>query len=342
MYEKVRVLLVILMVIVIVAITMFYTNKYQVKEEFELADYEELVVNLEFDSGWLPYWDYSNAKLDWLTRSSKPTEIISFAVVYDNESLHVVEAMDVMTKELVEMDQEADVYISFTNDVLQEDGSYLQKDKEFLENFLKDPKRRLVYLDDILELALDYNVDGIEIDYENIKADEELWGYFALFVDELYGKCIEAGIKLRVVLGYDSAKYVSFPEGPKYIIMCYNLYGPHSGPGPKADKEFLDLCYEINQVLQPNVSMAFSNNGFTWDSNGQVTAVNKYDAIEVAKIFGADILRDKESSALYYDYKDYTGEDHQVWFADDTTLLDWITWGKEAGYTDFSLWRYGE
>lgn len=342
MYDKIRVVLVVLMAIVIGAIIIFYSNKYEVEEEPEVQSYEPIDIALEFNSGWLPYWDYDNAKLDWLSRQNQPSEIVSFAVVYEGKNLHVVEEMDAMTRELVEMDQNAEVYISFTNDVLQEDGSYLQKDKEFLENFMYDPEHRAVYIDDIIEMALEYQVDGIEIDYENIKADEELWGYFTLFVDELHEKSTEMGISLRVVLGYDSVKYASFPEGPKYIIMCYNLYGPHSGPGPKADKEFLELCYEINQELQPNVSMAFSNNGFTWDSKGRVTAVNKDEAIATAKLYEVEILRDVASSSLYYEYTDYMGETYQVWFADDTTLSDWMTWGKEAGYSDFSLWRYGE
>lgn len=341
MYNAIRAALVAMIIVIVVSISIFYTNKNKAATNLEEVYIDE-IIDLEFNSGWLPYWDYSNAKLDWLTRESKPEEIVSFAVVYEGEKLHVVEQMDAMTQEVIGLDQDAQVYISFTNDVLQEDGAYLQKDKAFLENFLEEPESRGVYIDDIIELTLSYGADGIEMDYENIKDDQELWGYYAEFVDELYEKCIDMGISLRVVLGYDSAKYVQFPEGPKYIIMCYNLFGPHSGPGPKADRDFLALTYEINEVLKPNVSMAFSNNGFSWDSQGNAVAINKREAIAMAKLYDASIQRDEESSSLYYEYKDALGESHEVWFADDRTLSDWMAWGIEAGYTDYSLWRYGE
>lgn len=341
MYNVIRVSLVAIIISVMGAILSFYMNKNDANDTVEVV-YEDESLDLAFDSGWLPYWDYSNAKMDWLTRENKPTEIISFAVVYEGENLHVVEQMDAMTKELVEMDEEVEIFISFTNDVLQEDGSYLQKDKEFLENFLVTPESRGVYIDDILKLSLEYGVDGIEMDYENIKNDQELWGYYAIFVDELYEKCLEAGISLRVVLGYDSAKYAEFPKGPKYIVMCYNLYGPHSGAGPKANKDFLSLTYEINEVLKPNVSMAFSNNGFSWDSEGNVVAINKREAIAMANLYEVSIHRDQDSSALYFEYVDNFGKSYEVWFADDVTLDNWMSWGREAGYTDYSLWRYGE
>ncbi len=341
MYNVIRGTLIALIITVMGAILVFYVNKNDT-DDIDVVIYEEKNLDLKFDSGWLPYWDYNNAKLDWLTRENKPTEIVSFAVVYEGEELHVVEQMDSMTSELVGLEEDVKVFISFTNDVLQEDGTYLQKDKEFLETFMSNKEKREGYIKDILELSLSYGVDGIEMDYENIKDDEELWGHYAEFVEELYEECLDEEISLRVVLGYDSAKYADFPEGPKYIIMCYNLYGPHSGPGPKADKDFLELTYDINEVLKPNVSVAFANNGFSWDSRGNVVALTKREAIAMANLYEATISRDEASSVLNYEYQDNFGESYEVWFADDATLADWMSWGTEKGYTDYSLWRYGE
>ena len=31
-----------------------------------------------------------------------------------------------------------------------------------------------------------------------------------------------------------------YSVGPEYMVMLYNLYGLHSGPGPKADGPFIE------------------------------------------------------------------------------------------------------
>lgn len=342
MYNKIQAALVVIMMIIITAIIVFYMGKEDTKEP-ELAEYEEVEFENEFSSGWLPYWDYSNAKLDWLSGTNQGDDIVSFGVLYKGSELYVPEETDNMTKELVSMERETqDVYLSFVNDVYQSDGQVIQKDVEFLWEFLPDESTREPYIEDILDMAIMYGVDGIEIDFENLKKDEVLWGYFAEFIDEINMACLANDLKLRVVLSYDSAKYATFPQGPMYVIMCYNLFGPHSGPGPKADKDFLEQTFEINEVLKPNVSMAFANNGFAWDDNNSVTAVTKRDAIAVAKLYDVQIERDLESMALKYTYVDGQGGTNHVWFADDTTISEWKQWATQAGYLNHAIWRYGQ
>lgn len=342
MYKKIQVILILISLGITGAIGLFYMNNDKGIDGGS-QEYVDVMINNEFHSAWLPYWDYSNAKLDWMSSLNKAKEIVSFGVLYQGEELYVPEATDEMTKELVAMGlDEVSVYLSFVNDVYQEDGTVVQKDVDFLKRFLPDANKRELYIEDIVSMAMEYGVDGIEIDFENMKKDIELWEMYSLFVEEMNTRCVLEGLDLRVVLSYDSAKYTSFPKGPQYIIMCYNLFGIHSDAGPKADKEFLEQTFEINEVLKPNVSMAFANNGFSWSDNGEVRAITKREAIGMANLYGVTVNRDESSACMAYDFQDAGGTSYEVWFADDNTLSTWKEWAELAGYTHHSLWRYGE
>lgn len=337
MYNKIQILLVCFIVIAVALIGFRMTES--TKDEMEEVLQVEDIVNA-FHSGWLPYWDYSDAKLSWMNSEIKPEEIIAFGVVYQDEELYMSDETREMLSDLLMMEDEV-VYLSFVNDVLKEDGTYIQKDKEFLENFLVDSEKREKYINDIIEMCVNYQVDGVEIDYENIKDDTKLWGHYGEFISELYVACEKNDLGLRAVLAYDTAKYVDLPLGPRYVIMCYNLYGLHSEAGPKADKDFLQLVFEINEVLKPNVSMAFANNGFVWSDDGEINAITQTDAENIAYLFDAVIYLDEESQAKTYEYFDASGLKYEVWYADEYTLSKWIQWAEEAGYKEHALWRYG-
>lgn len=326
---------------IIVLIALFVMGK-RVEEIYEYTPNEEIMIT-HFDSGWLPYWDYQGAKLDWVTSQERASEIVAFGVLYQGEDLYVPEETDLMTKELVEMvSKEESVYLSFINDTKQEDGSFVQKDKGLLETILPYPEKRSTQIENIINLSLKYGVDGIEIDFENIKNDVSLWESFAEFTKELNEACEQHQLGLRIVLSYDSVKYTEFPIGPTYVIMCYNLYGLHSQAGPKANQDFLDEVFELNEVLKPNVVLAYANHGFSWADNGDITAITKDQAFEMADIYEADIYREDESGALYYTYKDSSDMSYDVWFADETTLDQWVTWANNAGYDKSAIWRYGK
>lgn len=301
---------------------------------------EEEQVGVSFHSGWIPYWDIENAQLDWMSSEVKPEEIVSFGVLYEGIDLYIPPETRDMTRKIKEMAGDKKVYLSFINDLKVEEVFY-QKDKELLETILEGQLDRGYQVERIIRLAQEMEVDGIEIDFENLKDDLELWDKFTLFIEQLTEESQKQNLGLRVVLPYNGVKYAQLPQGPHYIIMCYNLYGLHSTAGPKADKEFLEHTFAMNQVLGENVSMAFANHGFSWSDTGEVEAITITQARTLEKLYDAAAVRDENSGCVRFNYEDIEGVNYEVWYGDETTMQYWMELATAYGYTKFALWRYG-
>ena len=93
--------------------------------------------------------------------------------------------------------------------------------------------------------------------------------------------CARDAIRLRVVLPWDAPKYAALPAGPEYTVMCYNLFGYHSGPGPKADVPFLTETCALYQNQPYTTRMAFANGGFAWRDSG-ISALTQTEAEALA------------------------------------------------------------
>lgn len=299
-------------------------------------------------SVWLPYWDREDALLEIDACSHKAEDIIPFAVIMagaDNTPLVLEDMHDTIVEAIEKHGERKNVFLSFTNDVLFEDGTIIQKDLDILRKVLRDEAAMDALIDQLLSLCAEYGVRGIEIDYENIdRFDEDLLSQYLVFIERLYARTKELKMRLRVVIGVFPATYAVFPAGPEYVIMCYNLFGTHSGPGPKADYAFLANAYANNKALPGEVTMAFSTGGFDWVSDGTITGLTEVQAMKLAQdmqIAADDILRDEASGVCRFTFTDAEGLFHEVWYADGETLLSWIALARDYGYHSFAIWRLG-
>lgn len=295
---------------------------------------------------WLAYWSYQGYEEELLCLGRQDTAVSVFGVLYDwqeDQPFLTQEAEELLQKVQKEKEEGERIYLSFINDLRLEDGSYSNKDPELLQRLFGNAEAGAKHAEEIVELACANGVDGVEIDYENIKKKEELWEPFCIFLKELSQRCEEKGLLLRVVLGaYDTDK-AQFPEGIEYAVMCYNLYGTHSGPGPKADIAFLRETFERCRKLPGSVSAAFSTGGFVWAGESCEKALTEEEAEELYTSLGAEaseLVRDEASGALHFTYTQ-EGTEREVWYADGETLSLWKQTAREYGIRKFSLWKAG-
>lgn len=295
---------------------------------------------------WLAYWDYMDYETERKSLGEKNREVSVFGVLFDvdGDQPFLTPDTEALLQTVMQDKGSTDcVYLSFINDLRMADGSYSNKDPELLARLLTQPEIRKEHINEIVELTKQCGVDGIEIDYENMKKKEELWTPFSLFLEELKVRCDEEGLLLRVVLGAYDIKKADFPPGIEYVIMCYNLYGTHSGPGPKADIEFLKDTFDNCKSLHGNVSAAFATGGFVWENDKCVSALTEIKAMELYDSLGqnvSEVVRDPDSGVLYYTYE-AEGKKREVWYADGETLSLWKNIAKEYGIYKFSLWKAG-
>lgn len=288
---------------------------------------------------WCVYWDENSAQAvaDHL---SGYDEMILFGCVYEKDfSLYVPEELVELYEGFPKEDAGTKVYLSFINDVMQEDGTSQQKSVEFLEQALKDDELGNRLIEDMIAQTKSWGLDGVELDYENMHKGEDLWNDYLGFLGRLYDRTEEEGLLLRVVLGaYAPVDEYSFISGPQYVVMCYNLYGTHSEPGPKADEPFLKEM--AHRYAKMDVIFAIANGGYEWDEQGKaVKSLTARQAQSLAQESGAETVRD-ESGAVTYTYSADEGL-RTVWYGDEETMRAWEEMLAKYSGRDISvdLWR---
>lgn len=295
-------------------------------------------------AAWIPYWDHHDALLETLQYEEQLSALIAFAAIFDSrDQLKMLSDMDVTTRLLTDLfSEKCDIYLSVVNDIELEEGGYDNKTPALLTRLFSSEASTASHVEDLIELAKRYGVDGLEIDYEAIGKDTALWAQFVHFSELLYQRTQAEGLKLRIVLGWDAVKYASFIQGPEYIVMCYNLFGTHSGPGPKADQAFLEMTYELNKALPGKARMAFATGGFDWRSDGQIVSLTQSEAKALLKASAPSVEMSRDAPSAVLNTAFTTPEmSHEVWVADAQTLCEWRSWALPYGYTGFDLFRMG-
>ncbi len=287
---------------------------------------------------WVPYWDADEALKEVRAFPKGFESLICFEAFFGQDGDW---RLPPEAERILEELQGADtpLYLSLVNDVQLDNGSFELKSLDFLKRHLLSPEARQSHVAQILELIRSTGVDGLEIDYENFKKDAQLWSAFSDFIGELYKTLSENGVRLRVVMEYGAPEYAVFPDGPIYICMCYNLHGSHSGPGPKADKAFLEKVGERWKTMPGEVHMALADGGYLWAGNNSEKSMTEQQAKDWLKEQDLTPVRDRESGVLWASVR--SGQKYTVWYADGETLDFWRSILQSMGYTHFDLFRLG-
>ncbi|CAM3606759.1 glycosyl hydrolase family 18 protein [Marinicrinis lubricantis] len=298
-------------------------------------------------SAWVVDWQLDMGIHDFTALSDRLSGLHLFALYFnDRDALHFTPELKEELPELLERARkspELDVYLTVVNDIWRADGTAVQKDTDLVTRLVATEQSRRQHVQDLVDAALTYGFDGIEIDYERVGDTD--WENMTAFYTELYQALKADGKKLRILFEPSAPlEELSFtlPDGPAYVVMAYNLYGYHSGPGPKADREFLKKLAQRVKDIPGGIHVALSTGGFSWTEEGKVTAVTELEGEKLAKQYQANQQRDPASGAVYFDYTDDAGNRYTVWYADAETFEMWIETLKEEGIDKVALWRLGE
>lgn len=292
---------------------------------------------------WIPQWDAEAGLREAKSLAKQLDTAVAFAAYFrEDGTIYLPMETENLLIQLQKQFAGSDtrVYLSVVNDVVGTDGKTVNKSRELLEQLLADEASEQKHLADLLELVDVYRLDGLEIDYENIKDNEALWEKYAAFLEHLRDALSGYDTAIRADLEWKAASYVSLPEGITYSVMCYNLYGYHSGPGPKADSLFLSRVAKLYADRADEVSMALACGGFLWEDGKVIRAVTQQEAREAAKAAGAKCVRDGAGGALHAEWK-ADGRKYALWYADGVTLHAWQQQMLSEGFTHFDLYRLG-
>ena len=297
-------------------------------------------------SAWAAYWDTGDVLAELSPIASRLGTLCYFEAYFAHDgALTVPDTLTALygAVEAAYPSHRWESYLTFVNDWQLADGSFDLKSMTPLKAVLADTAAMDAHIAALVEFTASRGFDGLEIDYEALRKAPELWDAFAVFCARLYGAAQEAGLGLRVVLEPIAPfESVAFPAGPTYVVMCYNLHGGHSKPGPKADFDFLSSLMEKSAFLPGDPVFALATGGYDWDAAGDATQVTLQKALALYEERGKGTpIRDGASGAVAFRYTDENGKVHTVWFADSRTLTMWAEALARAGYARVSYWRLG-
>ena len=219
-----------------------------------------------------------------------------------------------------------------------------------IDQILREPALRTKTIDNIVKLVKEKPYDGVNIDFELLKPEQEK--NFTAFMAELYGKLkplnktvtVSVFPKIDVDQSIHAAyNYAELAKNSDFIqVMLYDKHWATSEPGAIAPVDWYEknLKYAIEQAGGANKVIAgVSAYGYDWPpKKGEAASDVRYsDAISKAQNNGAKIEYDETSQAPHFKYKD-----HEIWFENDRSVgakLDIVAKYKPAG---IAIWRLGQ
>lgn len=291
---------------------------------------------------WLTYWDLAAGEKDLLQLGKKVGKLSYFCAYFDDFDRLFVPAELREAKNVHKRNKlHTESYLTFVNDKIKFDDTIILKDIEVLRRIFAKSANLDKHIDDIIALALQGDYDGVEIDYERIWKDETIGKQFVEFADKLYKRARDKQLKVRIVLEPNTPfSTAGFAKGPEYVVMFYNLYGPHSGPGPKANKDFINKLLVKMASLPGETAAAFALGGCRWGSDGKKQWITEQEAMKLTTVHKVVPQRDPASQSLFFEYES-CGVRYDVWFADINTLIYWSSLAEEKGVDRINIWRVG-
>ncbi|MGG3311763.1 glycosyl hydrolase family 18 protein [Paenibacillus lautus] len=297
-------------------------------------------------SAWITDWQWRTGITDLKQLGSELEEIHFFAAYFNHkDELHFTSDFREGLPEFLEISRKGKQLrrvLTIVNDRFDTDGTADQKDPELISRIVATPESRSLHIGHILAVVSQHGFNGVELDYEKVRKED--WANLSTLYKELYERLQAEGFSLRIVLepGISQSSFELLPAGPDYVLMAYNLYGGHSGPGPKADHAMIRKLADKLQGIPGDHAIALSVGGFDWANNGKVVSLTEKRAVELAHSISDNPKRDPSSGALYFEYTDDQGFDHTVWYADGMTIAGWMDTAKDAGISKIAIWRLGD
>lgn len=211
--------------------------------------------------------------------------------------------------------------------------------QEVVHNLLISPQARSKLIQDLHGKIKKYGYDGINIDFENIKADDKV--LFTSFMQELYTVFHSDGLLVTIDVP---------PNDKAFDYNILNLYSDRvflmmydenfQTPGPIASS----LWYQENLARIPKdklvVSLGSYGYDWDWESSEPGKVVSFENVMRLADKANLQIQWDDMSKTPYMRYMD-KDKLHELWFLDGVTFYNQLKMASAAGVKGVALWRLG-
>jgi spore germination protein len=230
-------------------------------------------------------------------------------------------------------------------------GSWIPEQTSAL---LADPDRREDHVEHIVELVTSHGFDGIDIDYEDLTADDRAG--FSSFVTELGAELHHKRKILTVTVhpkpsdaGYDQRNlaqdYAAIGAAADQVrVMAYDWHATGSDPGPVAPLDWVRtiVSWTATQIPPDKIVLGIPLYAYDWGPTGDAVALTVPQAEALARDHGQSIQRDPATGSACFDYTAADGTAHRVWLEDAFAADGKVMLAAERGLGGVFLWRLGD
>jgi len=226
-----------------------------------------------------------------------------------------------------------------------------QENKSPIHAILATPSLRTKAIDSLETYIKKYKLDGINIDFEMVDAQDR--DNLSAFMQELSARLKPQGYIISidvfpkqdesndVSIAYDYSQLAKYAD--KIILMTYDNHGTWSSAGPIADIDWVEknLKYALKFISKNKLYIGLAAYGYDWSSKGVESL--EYSAImNLVQRFNSSVLWDEPSKSPHFDYTDADGISHQVWFENSESLKNKIALVNKYDIAGAAMWKLGE
>src|SRR5579871_6101397 len=220
---------------------------------------------------------------------------------------------------------------------------------DVVHRIFTDKSKRERLIDDIIKVLKKDSLDGINIDFEELKEPKS--ETFVLFQKELYEKLHAQNFLVTqdVAPFNDDYDLSGLSKYNDYIcLMAYDQFSESTLPGPISHQKWIEAAVDqaARKIPPQKLILALAGFGYDWtlDAEGKTKSalpVKYQDALTLARSYDGKINFDNDSYNLHFSYGDDRGIDHEVHFTDAATTFNTLRFAVEYGLSGVSLWRLG-
>ncbi|WP_378952824.1 glycosyl hydrolase family 18 protein [Pelosinus sp. sgz500959] len=219
-----------------------------------------------------------------------------------------------------------------------------------IHTVLSDSSLRKTAIDNLESYIKKYNLDGINIDFEQVPASDR--DHLTAFMRELADRLKPQGYIVSidvfpkhneendVAVAYDYAALANYAD--KIILMTYDYHAGWNGAGSIADIRSVesDLKYALTLIPKNKIYLGIAGYGYDWSSKGVESVEN--DAIHnLITRFGATIQWDEASQSPHFNYTETDSTNHEVWYENSQSLKYKLDLVNQYNIAGIALWKLG-
>jgi hypothetical protein len=233
------------------------------------------------------------------------------------------------------------------------DISLMDHNGGWIQKFLYDNALRAKHIQMLVDIAKQYGVKGIQIDYENIKAVDK--SAFSTFMDELNKAAKANGLLTGIALPakfdpsgtWDDPQSRDYPAIGKatdeFVPMTYDYHWSTSPAGYITSPEWSEMCmkYAASTMDPSKVEVGYPAYGYDWVGTHGDT-ITWSDFLALVQKYKVTPVRDSTNSQeLKINYTDDKGRQHEAWMTDSVCLEAQCNIVKRNKLFGLGVWYFG-